>query len=213
MRDKILAQLKLKFPGVNLSKARLDTIVDKLATKITDETQIEAKLDELNDIMPFADIARQDDRLRTLEANAKNAKPQPKPDAENGGEGGEGSGGKNDDTPAWAKSLMQQVESLKADKTQTGMRSRLAEKLKDVPASYYAKRALPEKDEDLEAFIEEVKTDYTAFKQELVNDGLAVQAKPVNGEDGGKPAEKAVLADIKDWSDKEKVKSAAKRPN
>lgn len=201
MKEKILVRLKAKYSGVNLSKARLDAIADKLATKITDETEIDAKLDELNELIPFADIAKQDDQLRTLQAKAKKD-PKPsddddvdEPDPEETKKGKK----KKDDVPEWAKSLLQEVQSLKAEKAQTSIRQKATEKLKDVPEIVWAKRALPEKEEDLDDFVTEVTTEWTAFKQDQKNEGLLNAHKPGGAGTGETPTGKED-ADIEKWA-------------
>lgn len=182
MRDSILAKFKAKYPDVNLSKKRLDAIVDKLAAKITDENEIEAKLDELNDFLPFADIAKQDDKIRDLEAKAKKTPPPATtPD-------------KKDDPPAedpntvLLKTLLQKVEKLETEKVQTSIQQKVSshEKIKGIPAQFLKGKALPEKEEDIDAFVEEVANDYTAFKQELTNQGFAQTSKPVGSAGPGK---------------------------
>jgi hypothetical protein len=207
MRDKILAQLKLKYPGVNLSKIRLDAIADKLALSITDETTIDARLDELNEVFSFADIARQDDQVRTLTGKKPPVVKPQTPAASVETDPLEG-----DDTPAWAKTLMLEVKSLKTDKAQTSMQSKMAAnaKLKDVPASFFAKRALPEKEEDLEAFVDEVVADFTGFSQDMVNKGFAIQQPPAGGA-GGKANDTAVISSIKKWAGEEKAKADASK--
>ena len=49
----------------------------------------------------------------------------------------------------------------------TKIPSVITEALKDIPASYWGNMAIPEKVEDLEAFVEEVKTDYATITQDL----------------------------------------------
>src|SRR5205085_1187021 len=114
------------------SKTRMDAIADKLSAKITDENQIEAKLDELNDIMPFADIAKQDDRLRTLESKSKD-KAEEKKEEHKGEEKKEEKSDdqKTDETPAWAKKLFEEVEALKTEKRQTSINQKLQDKFKE----------------------------------------------------------------------------------
>lgn len=85
------------------------------------------------------------------------------------------------------KQLMQMVTGLvKKDQTQT-ITQKLAghEKLKGIQASFWNKRALPEKEEDIETFVEEVKTDYGQFVQEAKNQGLSIQTPPAGGSGGG----------------------------
>lgn len=199
MKEKILAKLRALYPGLNLSQKRLDAIADKLSTKITEETEIEDKLNELNEIFPFADMAKQDDRLRTLEAKHKET-PAPNPTAPPA----PGSDPKPGDVPEWAKSLIdsnkQLTDKLAAiEKKESGqsMLQTLSKKLTGIPASYYSKRSLPENSEMIDAFVDEVKQDYETFKQEAINDGLKITPGPggSGGGDGKKPA--AVSDEVK----------------
>ena len=108
MKEKILAAIKAKFPNVNLSKKRLDAIAAKIEAKITDENEIDAKLDEYNDYNPLADLAKEDDRVRNLEAKAKAAQPAPKDDTP----ADEPDPLADPATPEWAKSLIKQNQEL-----------------------------------------------------------------------------------------------------
>jgi hypothetical protein len=174
MVDKIKAQLKAKLQtlGVkNLSQARIDAIADKLSSKITEESQIDEKLDELNDIMPFADIARNDDRLRTLEAKDKKPQAQPKNEP-------------TDDDPM--KVLLQQmqqltekVSSFEKEKTQTALQRKLQEKMaeKKIPSILLKGRTV-ESEDQLDQVLSEIEADHTAYKQELVNQGFSQTSAP-----------------------------------
>jgi hypothetical protein len=207
MREKILARLKAKYSGVNLSKTRLDAIADKLAAKITDENEIDAKLDELNDIMSFAEIAKQDDRLRTLENKSKEKPPPPKPGSSDENEDTPEKKGNGDDTPAWAKTLMAEVQGLKKEKAETTIRGKLAEKLKDkVPEKFWSKRMIPEKDEDIETFVADAEKDWTELKQDKNNEGLGGSSAPPASGGGSNATAKQVEEDIKAWAVKEAPK-------
>jgi len=79
---KIKERLKIKYPKANLSTKRLDAIADKLATKPADDADdaaIDLVLEDFNGIMSFEDIAKEDDRVRTLEANQKKPTDPPTP--------------------------------------------------------------------------------------------------------------------------------------
>lgn len=207
MKEKILAAIKAKFPAVNLSKKRLDTIVAILEKKVTDESEIDAKLDEFNEYNPLAEIAKQDDAFRTMENKLKTpGQNPPKKEGEDPKEEKQ-----DDDTPAWAKGLIesnkqlsQKIETLEGEKKATSIRAKLDTQLKDVPASYWGKRKMPEKDEDIEAFVTEVNADYSAFSKEMTDNGISLLPKPGGGGSGGggneKPASKeevdAVLTEI-----------------
>jgi hypothetical protein len=193
MKDKIKAQLKTQFPGVNLSNQRLDEITARLSQKITEESEIEAKLTEYNDLFPFADLARQDDRLRTLEAQTKKPDPVPHPQP---------TPAPTDDTSAWAKALIDKVSQLESEKQQTSLQQQLKAKLPDIPETYLKRVGLPASLEELDAFAEGVKTDFTAFKQELINTQAGGGQPPQ-----GAPTAKAVVDDIKAWAEKNNPKT------
>lgn len=187
MKEKILAAIKAKFPHVNLSKKRLEAIAAKIEAKvIDDETKIDAALDVFNEYNPLVEMAKQDDTLRDLNSKVKAApakKDEPvkvEPVVA------------DDDAPAWAKAMIEQntrlvndLAAIKGEKAAASIRTKatemLNEKGKEVPASYWGKRALPEKEDDLEAFTTEVRTDYAAFAKEMTEKGLSVLSAPRSG--------------------------------
>jgi hypothetical protein len=211
MKEKIVAQLKAKLAtlGVkNLSNARINAIADKLSPKITDENDIDAKLDELNEIYPFADVAKDDDRLRTLESKDRKPAQQQQQQTSSTTEGSEPTK-PEDETAKLLKELLNKVNSLEKDKTQTTILDSIKgnEKMKAIPASYWKGRSLPEKSEDIDGWISQVESDYTEFQQELVNNGLATATKPpVTGVKTDN-----VDADIKEWASKGKQTTDTKK--
>lgn len=219
MLNQILAKLVAKYPG--LSKAFLGLLAKQMATKVTEESGIDAAIAEL-DNAPItvqdlaAEFQREGDRRVTdakKEWEKKNPpKPldPPKPDDPI----------KDDpEMPAWAKTLIKSNENLQKDitaltkdKAQSTIQTKLTEKLKDkkIPSSYYAKRALPEKEEDLDAFATEIETDYTAFKQELVNEGLVTGTPAGGGEQSLTKSSGKEEAEIKAWAESNKKPAATK---
>lgn len=211
MKEKILAAIKAKFPAVNLSKKRLEAIAAKIEAKvIDDETKIDAALDAFNEYNPLADMAKQDDTLRNLEAKVKAAAPAKKDEP-----------AKvepievTDDTPAWAKALIEQnkllstgLATLQGEKALSSIKAKATEKLKDVPTSYWGKRALPEKEEDLEAFITEVQTDYTGFTKELTEKGLSIVGAPRTGAGPVVAGSKEISPEIKGFVAATQAKAA-----
>lgn len=193
MLDTFKARLKAKAKalGVNLSQKRIDAFADRLHKKnpdLTEEADHDAKIEELHDLTPLDEIARQDDKLRTFEKKDKETKKSDSDEDTDGNEGDKGKGKANDDTPAWAKALMQEVQTLKAEKVQQTIQQKVSshEKIKGIPAQFLKGKALPQKEEDIDAFAEEVANDYTAFKQELTNQGFAQTSKPVGSAGPGK---------------------------
>jgi hypothetical protein len=178
LTEKIIERIKAKFPGINLSKPRLDAIAAKIDAKVEDdETKIDAQLDAYNDFNPLADIAKQDDTIRDLKSKVKTAaKPQPTKTDEPADEP------IVDDTPKWAKTLMTELAQLKAEKAQTTIQSQLKEKLKDInPLVSWEDWKQPEKEDDIAAFVEKVQAKATAIEKLATEKGLGALAAPKTG--------------------------------
>ena len=100
----------------------------------------------------------------------------------------------SEEVPAWAKSLIDEVNSLKSEKA-TATRRAALEKVfaNDTPESY--KKAILggfeartfKSNEEFNSFLESTRTDAQAFMQELADKGLSAHSKPALGavnEDG-----------------------------
>lgn len=215
MKEKILAAIKAKYPSINLSKKRLEAISVKIESKvIDDESKIDAALDTYNDFNPLADIAKADDAQRNLEAKLKAAgQPIKKDEAPKDDEPA-------DDTPAWAKTLIEsnkklsdKVGQLESEKTQTTIKSVLGEKLKDVPASFgWQNWKLPETNEEIDAFVEKVNTDYKLHHQSYVDQGFASVPKPGGGSPAGGGGKHEVGAELKAYYEKKNVEQKQQQP-
>lgn len=190
MKQKIIDRLKAKFSGINLSNARLDAIADKLAPKITDETTIDAKLDELNEVVPFSELAKLDDWQRTKEQKEKEQKDKKTSESEK--KSAETSK-QDDDAPEWAKALIDQnkamalkMEALESGRTAEHNASRLIGILKEkkVPESYYNVAITGRSFKDVaeaETYATQLAEAYGKYNQEQINNGLKDQPQPVMG--------------------------------
>jgi hypothetical protein len=198
MKDKVLARLRALFPGVNLSKTRKDKIADYVVSKITNEDEIDDKLNDYNDFMSYADIAKIDDRQR--EADNKKAKDdadaKAKADAEAAGKGAEDN---QDDMPAWAKPLMTKITSLEyqlaGEKGKSTINDlKAAAKAKGIPEAFAAKYQIGD-DYDQETALAALETEWTELKQIAVN-GEVKDGKVIIGDatPSGTPAAKAAIA-------------------
>lgn len=81
-KSKVITRIKTLFPKANLSQKRLDALADKLASKPADDADdvaIDAVINDFNSILSIDEIAREDDRVRTLEAKANPPAPAPSP--------------------------------------------------------------------------------------------------------------------------------------
>lgn len=186
----IKARLKAKYPKANLSTKRLDAIAARLAPKPADDADddaVDAVLAEANDFMSFEEIAREDDRVRTLEANQK-PKPEPNPNPNPNPPADPPSPPTPDDTPSWAKSLMESNAKLEAKITalETGKiteskqltaqqafeKSELLKGLKPEIKATWLKRlqVTPETtDEEITSQIESLETEYSELTQNIAN--------------------------------------------
>src|SRR5690606_3009870 len=174
-RQKIAGRLKALFPKANLSTKRVDVITAKLESKVSDDaddTAIDEVVNQANDFMDFEAIAKEDDRIRTLEANQKK-----------GDEGGDPPKDDKtpeqpkDDTPEWAKALLNKVEALEKGKVTESKANTVAdlfsksEILKGLPENQkqsWLKRVNLEA-EDLSAEVSALETEYTELKQSIVD--------------------------------------------
>lgn len=191
-RSIVIAAFKLKYPKVNFSKDRLNAIADKVIKKvIDDETKIDATLTELDEAIDFVQTAKTDDKHRDTVAKLKEIEEGKKPAAKV-----EDVPIIDDDTPAWAKALIESnktmsatVQALQADKAQGTIKYKLTEALKGVPEVLWNKRALPGTDEEIEAFVEDVKADVTSLNIQTTNTHLTAGAgKGAGGATGGAAA-------------------------
>lgn len=120
-KDEIIAYFKTKYPALNLRTKRLDVLAARLESKIKDESELSAKLDELNEIMPFTDIAKEDDALHESERKLKEF--GHKKASETPEKNVTPAEGKKDETPEWAKNLINEVQGLKAEKVTNARKS------------------------------------------------------------------------------------------
>jgi len=136
---KIKERLKVLYPGVNLSAKRMDELSAKLAKKPADDAEDEAidgVINNANDFISFSDIAKDDDRVRNLEANQR--KPNdPAPTDPPTPPAPTDPPAPPEDVPAWAKALIDanktvttELQELKAGKVTESKRVQ-AKKLYD----------------------------------------------------------------------------------
>lgn len=152
MKEKVKNRLRELFPKANLSKQRLDTIVAGLSKKVTEETtpeELDGVINDYNEVFNFEEIARQDDRIRTLSAKQE---PEPEP--------------ATDDTPEWAKALIAKVESFEKANTQKTLKERFLsdKRVKDIP-DFIRNGYIPSSEEEFEDKASELSTAYKEFAE------------------------------------------------
>ena len=195
MKSKILAQLKAKFPGVQ--NTLLDRVAETISKTVTKEEDIDAAVTAATPfVTEFSAFHQSEADRRVTEAvqkregelNAeieklKKAKPDDKDKDKP----------KPDDPPAWAQALIDQNKSLTEKLTafETGnhqktLTGKLTAKLTEakVPEKYYAPMIAGrtfKDDAEVESFAQSIVTAHQDFTQELVNQGLGQNQKPILG--------------------------------
>lgn len=213
-KSKVIARLKALFPKANLSQKRLDAIADKLAKKPADdadETAIDAVINDFNDVMSIEEIAKEDDRVRTLEAEKKKAEEVAKKKAgKSEEEEGEEVIEVDKDAPEWAKALIAQnkkltseLEAIKSGKTletkqQTAAKlfesSEVLKKLKPEHKENWLKRIDLNSEIPFEEQISALETEYTDLVQVTADNGL--YPGPAGGGNPSKETDESLVDDI-----------------
>ncbi len=187
----IRALLQSKFEGAQLSDARVNELIEKVKDKVTTEEELEAKLEAYNEAYAFTEIAKDDDRYRTKNAELeKLKKPADEPAPVDPAPA--------EEMPAWAKALVDgnkalqdTVQALKGEKVVTDRRSAIVGKLKGADEAYSGKvlrdfaRMSFADDAAFNEYLGEVESDYTSHTQSVAESKLGNDApfKSV-GQDG-----------------------------
>lgn len=188
--EKIKARLKALYPKANLSKARLDAFADKLAAKPADDAtdeQVDEVINDYNEIINFEEVAKQDDKVRTLEARKSSTTPPKKEQEEEVIK-------PDDDAPSWAKALLQKVESLESNQKAKTISEKFNsdERVKSIP-EFIRKGYIPKSDDDFEEKITELTEAYKPFAEKHKIQSIAKDT-PLNG-DGGSTAKVKKLSE------------------
>lgn len=193
MKEKLLSALKTKYKNLGLSDKVLEGVAETLATTTTDEANIETAVAGVESLLKSfqSDV---DSRVTSaVERVKKEIKPEP-PKKDNGG--AEPKPKADDDTPEWAKSLLQEVTTLKQqvqntqlERTSVSRKQLLEDKLKDANPVFKAhtlkafERMQFETDDEFNSYVEEVAKD----AGELSKESLGALGRPLHA--GGSNAE------------------------
>jgi len=220
MKEKILALLLAKFAGVR--KDGLARLALALSLQAEDETEAGVLVEKMTPekVNDFVTDYRKDvdkevsDANKTYEGNLKkkyefvekkNPDPNPNPSPNPA----------PDDTPAWAKALIDQNKALtdrlaaiETGKTVETRLQQLQSKFNDksLPESFTAqklkdfKRMNFESDEAFTEYLTELDTDITAFNQELADKGLSQSTRPIFG----KKEQNGVSSSVAEYLDSKK---------
>ena len=211
----VLFRLKPKVKAFGFNKKELQGIAANIADNLTSaddasEEDLNAEIDEkIEAVIPYLQVSQSYANRLVEDARKKNDDDETDDDNDDNGsqsnakrqpgsKSNKNNKEENDDAPAWAKGLVETVETLrgeiatlKGEKVTTSRKSKLAELLKD--SGSYGSRILKsfdrmtfETDEEFEDFYTEVEEDLKAYNQERADAGLASLGNPpaVNGGKG-----------------------------
>ncbi|MGJ1196281.1 hypothetical protein ACR777_10500 [Sphingobacterium spiritivorum] len=178
IKELIKTLLQSKFGGVQLSAARVEALAKRLEGKVTTEEELLERLISLDEAIPFQDIAKEDDRARSVQAELDKLKtpapqptpptpptpvPDPAPDAD--------ASAKDKAILDALKALTDQVAGLKSEKVVTDRQSIILGKLANADKDYSSKvlrdfgRMNFATDEDFTAYLTDVETDFANHMQ------------------------------------------------
>lgn len=179
IKKAIRALLQTKFGGAQLSAARVDELAKRFEGKVSTEEELEAKMGAINEYLPFTDLAKEDDRARSVQAELEKLKtpvpaPQPTPPEPTPVPAPAAS----EDVPAWAKAIIdgnkaltETVAGLKSEKVVTDRRSTIISKLEGADKSYsdsvlgnFEFMTFPD-DETFNKYLAKVETDFANHTQ------------------------------------------------
>lgn len=189
MKEKLLALLVAKFVGV--PKATLERIAEKKAGSVTDEAQLQSIADGID----YGQIVQSEVDSKVTEANklavlnyekkhnlkegktVENPVPPVTPPDPNDIKTIVANAIKDAVAP-----LQNELLQFKQKETQNSYLGKVKTSLseKKIPESFWSKRALNvESDEQLNATVTEIETDWTTFRQEQINAGVMID-KPAS---------------------------------
>jgi len=181
MKQKLLEALKTKYKNLGFGEKAFDGVAEFLSKTVTEESQIETAVGGVDGLLKSfqgdVDVVRAEKSELQKQLEALTKKPEDKP---------------VDDTPAWAKSILESNKTL-ADKVSTFEAEKLrqergvliASKAKEfgIPESIASKLNLAE-DADIDAYMQDL-------KQDFVNSGFPINP-PTKGDDDIKSDEDAI---------------------
>ena len=216
--------LKPKVKQFGFNRKELQGIAAKIADNLTSaddasDEDVNAEIEEKIDaVLPYLQVSQSYANRLVEDARKKNDDGEPDDDDDEtepmskgkrqpGSKSNKNNKEENDDAPAWAKGLVETVETLrseiatlKGEKAATSRKSRLAELLKD--SGSYGNRILKsfdrmkfETDDEFDDFYSEVEEDLKAYNQERADAGLATLGNPPAAGGKGVKKEDEVISD------------------
>lgn len=211
-KTRIKERFKILFPKINLSATRLDAIAAKLSQIPEDDADDEAVDQTITEydesaVVSFEEIAKHDDKVRSLETRLKKGTPKEEPNKPKTKEdpADPDLDEEADMTPAMKlmfkqmKVMSEQITSMQAEKTKASIADKFKadERLKGVP-EFMFKGRIPASDDDYETAVEELIGDFKPWAEKVKLEAFNGEDTPTESKGGGSKANT-----VKQASDKE----------
>lgn len=199
MVDKLLQSLKTKYAHLGLEESVLKAIATRLANAVKEESEIENAVkgveEEVKLLQSVADkgrtsLTKAEEARKKLEKELEEERAKSNPNPQNPPT--PSTEPKPDEMPAWAKNLVEAVnnqgkaiQAFQEEKQQQSAKERFLNQLKTQGVSetfykHHLGRTFKD-DEEMNAFVSELKADEQAFLQTQANAGLSYHSKPIIG--------------------------------
>ena len=199
MVDKLLQSLKTKYAHLGLEENILKAIATRLANAVKDDTEIENAVkgveEEVKLLQSVTDkgrtnLSKAEEVRKKLEKELEEARAKSNPNPQNPPT--PPTEPKPDEMPAWAKGLLEAVtnqgkaiQAFQEEKQQQTAKERFLNQLKTQGVSepfykHHLGRTFKD-DEEMNAFVNELKADEQAFLQAQTNAGLSSHSRPIIG--------------------------------
>lgn len=200
MKERIFAELAKKFPG--LQREFLGFLAEKLSPRVTEESQIEGVINELDERLPIKDQAEffqkeSDRRVTAAEKKFNDEQKKKKPE-------GDAQPTPEPDLQKQFTELSNKLAAMEKKEAAAMLQSTFLKMVasKKIPLQF-AKGRIIETEDQLDRVLSETEADYNDVKQGFVNDGLGATTAPLTS--SGKPD--SVKEDIKEWAEANKAKA------
>jgi hypothetical protein len=186
VKDNILSQLKTKFQNLGFSAKAFEGVAEYLAATVTEESQIETAISGVEPLLKAFQgdidsrvttaVKKRETELKAQQAATQQQQQQSTQAAQQQQQAQQANTA--DEVPAWAKTMMQKLEAFEKKETQSQLLAKLKAKIADkVPESYLRGRQISIETEDqIDALAQTLEADFSAFKQDLINQGILAES-------------------------------------
>ena len=182
MKNKVLTAMKPKVVSLGFTTEELEGVATTLVGYLPEDATEEQINSAIDGALPLLKLS-QSAVNRIVNASKEKAKPEEKKEEKPEEKKPE------EEVPAWAKSLIQKVDTLSSEKVANSRLLKFQEVIKDLPEKQKEFMSLGfnptsfKDDEEFEAHIQKIQTLIPDIIQEQANDGLGKMGKPGGGGD------------------------------